>query len=311
VWHGGEPTLLSPAFYRKALWLQEWFRRPDQLIHNTIQTNGTHLTDTWLSFLRDHRIQVGVSLDGPPEIHDRRRLDATGRPTAARVREGLRRLHEAGIPQVGILMVVDEEVCNLGAGPLLAYLLETGIKRVALLNVLPENSGTVIGPGSYLPLPRFVQFLRELFRVWWPHRDRLAIRELSDLITKLRGGPPRLCVFAGDCFGSFLTVEPTGEVSACDKYIGDEQYRFGNVLVTSLAKLQRSVTLLAIRERNAAAVGLMRACPWFSICQGGCPHDRYTGERLLPGFDGRCCGFAPLLNDLAEAIGDVKGEEGS
>src|SRR5215211_3953450 len=57
VWHGGEATLLSPAFYRKALWLQMRFRRSDQVVHNTIQTNGTHLTNAWLSFLRDHRIR--------------------------------------------------------------------------------------------------------------------------------------------------------------------------------------------------------------------------------------------------------------
>ena len=69
---------------------------------------GRGLTDDWLAFLLEHDIGVGVSLDGPPEIHDARRLDAAGRPTSARVREGIERLRAAGITRWGVLMVVDE-----------------------------------------------------------------------------------------------------------------------------------------------------------------------------------------------------------
>jgi uncharacterized protein len=303
VWHGGEVTLLPPAFYRKALWLQEQFRRPGQVIKNTIQTNGTRLTDEWLTFLREYGIGVGVSLDGPPEIHDRRRLDVAGRPTAERVREGLERLRSARIAQAGVLMVVDYDVCDVAA-PLLDYLLEIGVDRLSLLNVIPQNTPQKAPMrGQYLPVPRFVEFLQELFHLWWPrHHNRIRIRELDDLITKLKGGPQHLCVFAGGCFGGYLTVEPTGDVSACDKYIGDPAYRFGNVLNTTLAEIQTSTEMKALRAKNEEAADRMRECPWFSICQGGCPHDRYTGERLIPGFDGRCCGFAPLLSDMVNTL---------
>jgi uncharacterized protein len=273
-------------------------------VENAIQTNGTRLSDDWLDFLRRYGIGVGVSLDGPPEIHDRRRLDASGRPTAARVREGLERLRAAGITRTGVLMVVDDDICDLGAARLLDYLLETGIERVALLNVLPANtSADVPLRGAYLPLERFVEFLRDLFRTWWPaHRDRLRIRELDELVTQLSGGPPQTCVFAGDCFGGYLTVEPAGDVSACDKYIGDDAYRFGNLLEMTLTEVQASPRLVAVRVENREAVDRMRTCPWFAVCQGGCPHDRYTGARRLAAFDDRCCGFAPLLADIAGAL---------
>ena len=304
VWHGGEVTLLPPAYFRKALWLQEQFRRPDQTVVNTVQTNGVLLSDDWLSFLRRYRIGVGVSLDGPPEVHDRRRVDVAGRPTSARVREGLARLRAAGIRNSGVLMVVDEEVCALGARRVLDYLLETGVEGVALLNVLPENTPPGAPPrGDYLPLPRFVDFLRELFQAWWPaHVGRLKIRELATLLDQLTGGPPQICIFAGDCFGGYLTVEPTGEVAACDKYIGDDRYTFGNLLTTSLAEVQRSARLATIRAENHAAVERMRPCPWYAVCHGGCPHDRYTGERRLPDYGGRCCGFAPLLTEMADSL---------
>ncbi len=140
VWHGGEATLVPRSFYRKAVWLQERFRRPGQTVLNTVQTNGTRLTDEWLEFVREHDFSVGVSLDGPPEIHDARRVDVRGRPTSASVRQGLERLQAAGITRSGTLMVVDEEIRAVGAERVLDYLLEIGVRGVALLNVLPENT---------------------------------------------------------------------------------------------------------------------------------------------------------------------------
>jgi len=169
--------------------------------------------------------------------------------------------------------------------------------------VLPENTAPGEPPrGDYLPFPRFVEFLRELFQAWWPDREHVVVRELADLAGQLEGGEPQICVFAGDCFGAYLTVEPTGEVSACDKYIDDGGYRFGHVLTTGLTGAQLSERLAAVRVENREAVERMRECRWFSVCHGGCPHDRYTGERRLPGYDGRCCGLAPLLDDMAATI---------
>jgi uncharacterized protein len=305
VWHGGEATLLPIDFYRKALWLQEQFRLPGQSVANSIQTNGTRLTPEWLEFLRVHHFSVGVSLDGPPEVHDLRRIDIAGRPTSARVREGLDQLRAAGVGPYGILMVVDEDVVALGAERVLTYLLELDVGSVALLNVLPENipAGESL-TGSYLPFPAYIEFLREMFRLWWPqHASRLKIRELSTLIAQLRGGRPEICIFAGDCFGSYLTIEPAGDISACDKYIGDSDYHFGNVLRTEFSDLQRDHRLTVIQNQNRIETdAVVEACRWSGICHGACPHDRYTGTRHTMGYDSTCCGYAPLLEEMAESL---------
>jgi uncharacterized protein len=306
VWHGGEATLLPRSFYERALWLQARFCRPGQTVLNTVQTNGVRLTDEWLAFLRENDFGVGVSLDGPPEVHDARRVDMGGRPTSARVRRGLERLQASGITRWGALIVVDEAILAAGARRVLEYMVEIGVRRVALLNVLPQNTPPGTQPkGDYLPFPSFVDFLRDLFDVWWPaYRDQIVVRELADLTGQLTGGPPQICVFAGECFGTYLTVEPTGEVSACDKYIDDGTYRFGDVLTTGLTGARISKQLAVVRQDNSRAVERMRECRWFGVCHGGCPHDRYTGERRLPGYDGRCCGLAPLLDHMAAALAD-------
>jgi uncharacterized protein len=307
AWHGGEVTLLPPAFFRKALWLQQQFRRPGQTVTNSVQTNGTHVTDDWIAFIRRYQISVGVSLDGPPEVHDQRRLDAAGKPTSARVRAGLARLRDAGISH-GVLMVVDEAIIALGAERLLEYLLDLDVRGVALLNVIPENAPSGPGAESYLPWSRFVTFLRELHRLWWPrYADRLVLRELADLTGKVAGRPAGTCFFAGDCFGVYLTIEPNGDVAACDKYIDDEAYRYGSLLQSSLTEIAGSPRVAAMRAANQAAVDQAKGCRWFNVCQGACPHDRYLRERRMPGADESCCGLAPLLDDIAARLHEPAG----
>lgn len=304
VWHGGETTLLPIAFYRKALWLQQRFARPGQKINNAVQTNGTLLNEDWLNFFETFHFSVGVSLDGPPEIHDQRRFDAAGRPTSERVQQSLGQLRQRGI-QHGILMVVDDDVINLGAERLLSYFLEVGVEKVALLNVIPDND-TDDGEagGSYFEWPRFVDFLRELFHLWWPrYKDQISFREISDLMERLQGAQGGICIYNGNCMGGFLTIEPQGEVSACDKYIGDSDYAFGNVLEMELADLPTSPILNQASLVTEQGIEQAEKCRWFDICNGGCPHDRYLRLRANSASDERCCGLSSLLSDMAHAIG--------
>jgi uncharacterized protein len=303
VWHGGETTLLPTAFYRQAIWLQQRFAQPGQTVRNSIQTNGTHLTAQWLEFLKTFNFEVGVSLDGPPEVNDARRVDVAGRGTSAKVHKGIASLRAHDI-KYGILMVVDEAVVALGARRVLDYFLEIGVDAVALLNVLPENTpnGTPIA-GTYLPWDGFVEFMRELFALWWPrHVDRISFRELSDLLGKVQGAHGKMCVFDGNCMGGFLTIEPTGEVGSCDKFRGDLDYRFGNVLLGDLASLPVAPTFVRTHDRTQDGVDGTKSCRWFNVCKGGCPHDRYVRQQHDVAHDEACCGLAPLLNDIEAAV---------
>ena len=206
--------------------------------------------------------------------------------------------------QNGVLMVVDGEVLRLGARRLLDYFLETGVENVGLLNVIPENTAPHEAQrGPFLAWSEFTGFLRELFRLWWPaYADRIQFREICDLFEKVQGQRGETCFFAGDCMGSFLTIEPGGDVSACDKYAGDADYRFGNLLENRLAPMLQSARLAQIREETAAAVDRTRACPWFHVCQGACPHDRYLRVQRGVAHDESCCGLRPLLDDMANAL---------
>lgn len=298
-WHGGEVTLLPISFFKKAVWLQQRFRREGQTITNSIQTNATRLDEEWIDLFLSAEFNVGVSIDGPREIHDRRRRTAGGQATWELVKEGIARLQREHVP-FGALVVVDRQVVELGAEHLLSCLLELKVPGASLLNVLPQNGEEEPTDESYLPWPEYVSFLKEIFRLWWPrYRDKINIRELNDLISNLAGNASNLCVFAGDCMGKFLTIEPNGTVSACDKYIGDRQFEFGNILTTDLnTALARSKNLARARESTAAEASRMTKCNYYAVCRGGCPHDRRLNQLYQRGWVGDCCGLRDLLDEI-------------
>lgn len=302
VWHGGEVTLLPIGFFKKALWLQRMFKSEGQVITNSIQTNATRLNDEWISLFASTSFHVGVSIDGPPEIHDRRRRTVSGRPTWDQVRAGIAQMQQANVP-CGVLAVVDRQVVELGAERLLSCLLELKVAGAGLLNVLPRNDEAQPTGNSYLPWSDYVMFLQEMFRCWWPtHRHEIDIKDLSTLINNLSGRAPNLCVYAGDCMGQFLTIEPNGIVSACDKYIGDRQFEFGNLLIADLNEvLAASKNLARARASAASEVSRMSDCKYHGICRGGCPHDRRLNRIYQAGWDGHCCGLADLLDEISAA----------
>lgn len=300
VWHGGEVTMLSPRYLRRALWLQEQFRRPGQQVHNSIQTNGVGISDEWLELLRFHGFAVGVSLDGPPELHDTRRRDVHGEPTAHLVAEGIRRLREAGIEGLGVLMVVDRHVCEMEPRALLDYFVDAGITQVSLLNRLPSNDGDEGRENEYLDIPEFVVYLREMLPIYHSeYRQRVKVRELEEIYTVLGGAPPLTCVLEGDCVGAYVTIEPSGEVASCDKFQGDPDYVFGNLRTDALGTILATARVAAIRQSNHADVRAVATCRWYRYCRGGCPHERYLARRFGSAGPESCCGLAPMFEDVA------------
>ena len=97
AWQGGEPTMMGVDFFRRATAYVEKYRRPGMTVEYTIQTNGTLIDDELAAFFKEHDYLVGISIDGPPAMHDAYRVDRGGAPTFERVRRGLERLQAHGV----------------------------------------------------------------------------------------------------------------------------------------------------------------------------------------------------------------------
>lgn len=299
TWHGGETTLMPIRFYEKALLLQARFRRPGQVITNSIQTNGTLLSPEWARFLRDNQFVVGLSIDGPQEIHDRYRRYASGKPTFADVARGIMLLKEHHVP-FGVLMVIDEAGLELGPDRLFDFCLEMGIPQFGLNFVAPENQANA-APGTpaehYIEPKRMQPFLMRLYDRWREHGHyNIRIREVDALRSRIHAQSTFFCTVSGDCFGGFFGVEPGGEVSHCVDFVGDPRYTIGNILHEDFSSLRQSAALQALQAEDKQAIDRMRSCPNFAVCNGWCPRERYTSFRHNPDHRADCCGLSELID---------------
>jgi uncharacterized protein len=313
IWHGGETTILPISFYEKAVLLQSRFRSTGQVVQNTIQTNGTRLTPEWVRFFRANQFSVGVSLDGPPEVHDEYRRYANGRASFADVAEGVRLLQQAEVPFT-VLMVIDHGALTLGADRIFDFFLQYGIKSFGFLGAKPTNRPDAT-PGTpaehYVPPAEMNLFLAQMYDRWLQHGDTtIHIRDLDAIHARLRASEQGMCVLAGGCFGKYFLIEPNGDVAHCDLFVGDDRYSFGNVLRDGFAGIRSHSNVAALRRENDRELDLMSDCPEFPICSGWCPHERYIALRHDTTYRTDCCGLRDLITHirLRSSGGAVAGE---
>ena len=173
IWHGGESTVLPLAFYRKALTVQAMYQRPGQIVQNTIQTNGTRITPSWARFLKANQFRVGISLDGPAEMHDRERRYVDGRGSFIDVVGAFAILRRQGVP-FQVLMVVNEDTLSLGPDRAFEFFLDNGIDRYGFNAVTPVNQPDAV-PGTptadYVDPHRMSDFLIGVYDRWRRHGD--------------------------------------------------------------------------------------------------------------------------------------------
>lgn len=302
VWHGGEPTIIGRRGFLRVLALQRWFKRPRQAVANIVQTNATRIDAGWASLLARYRFRVGVSIDGPADLHNQSRPTVGQRPSFPRVQRGLRQLTAAGIaPQV--LMVIGQAQLELGATAIVRFLAAEGVTAVGFIAVRP-TAGERHDGEAYLERSQFARFLleadaarREIDEPW------LAIREVDAAVDALRGRQPRFCELQGNCVGRFFSIEPTGAVAHCDKFVGDASYTLGSVLVDDFETFRSGARVTALADDAAAALEPVRSCPHFELCQGWCPHEHYMADRYDESSAGDCCGLAELFDGLALRLG--------
>lgn len=301
IWHGGETTLLPISFYERALFLQGQFRRPGQQVSNLIQTNATRLTEEWVEFLALNGFAVGVSLDGPPAIHDKERRFANGRPSSVAVLRGIQRLKSAGLP-VSVLMVIDQEALNYGARAIFDFFVGSDIKAFGLLAATPANQPSA-GPGTptdhYVNPQQMSRFLADMYDCWIEHGDAsVHIRELDGVLARLDRERSSFCTLGGQCLGEFFMVETNGDISHCDLFVGDSDYLLGSILTHDFASFRRSPAMQRLRQQNAQALRDMEKCCEFETCRGWCPHERYLSMRHNAGHRADCCGLLPLIQHI-------------
>ena len=304
AFQGGEPTLAGLPFFRSFLELESRYALPGVSVSHAIQTNGTLLDEEWADFLRRNRFLVGLSVDGPKDIHDLYRLDSSGDGTWNRVTQALRLLQKHQV-DVNLLCVVTG-ACAKRPQKVYHALQKLGVRYlqfIACLDPLEEKRGSV--PYSLTP-ELYGRFLCGLFDAWyldWKNGSYTSVRLFDDYIHLMLGQPPGACAAAGQC-GSYLVVEGDGSLYPCDFYVLDG-WKLGEAGSCSLEQAGQSPLALRFRDRGPLPPAC-RECEWFPLCRGGCKRDWQAAEGVVKNYycDAFRTFFAyayPRLCEIAQA----------
>lgn len=319
TWHGGEALMRPLSFYRKAVKLQKRYGR-GRRISNTIQTNGTLLTDEWCRFLHDNNWLVGISIDGTQEFHDKYRLTSMGNPSWSKVMRGLRLLKKYNVEWNAMAVVNDynaehpldfynffkDNGCQyLQITPIVERLVEHRDGR-QLASLSDDNAPLA----SFSVTPQqWGQFLCTIFDEWVRHDVGRVFVEIFDcMLANWVGVTPGICVYAKEC-GHAGVMEFNGDVYSCDHFVFP-QYRLGNIrqhTITEMlyGKQQQQFSLL----KSQSLPQECRQCQWEFACHGECPKNRFIKDKYGNlGKNYLCEGYRMFFEHIAPYMDFMKDE---
>lgn len=331
-WQGGEPTLMGLDFFRRVVELQKIHQKSGQTIENDLQTNGILLNDEWCSFLKANHFLVGLSIDGPRDLHNAYRPNKGGGPTFERVMAGVQLLQQHGVV-FNALCVVN----RLNARkPIDVYrFLKTEVKPriIQFLPAVQTKDFHRVAPGfwdaSLLPTlgtpaarPGGTESVVTdwsvdpddwgyfLSRVWdeWLNRDfgRVFVDQFENVLSQLAGRGAQKCVNAEFC-GKALAIEHNGDVYSCDHFVYPE-YRLGNILEIHEGDMAFSEQQQRFGfDKRDSLPGYCRQCPYLTMCWGECPKNRFlktpTGEI---GLNYLCSGLKRFYSTVYASRAELK-----
>lgn len=263
LWQGGEPTLAGLDFYEKAVALQKKYAN-GKIIHNSLQTNGILLDEKWGKFLSKHHFLVGISIDGPEELHNAYRLSKSGKGTFDKVMEGLAQLKMHNVPFNTLTVVHKKNVHH--AKHIYAFLKEIGSTNIQFIPLMGDYE-------QQASATDYGQFLIEIFQQWYPNDiGKISVQFIEQWMMAFLGYQPSLCIFRETC-GDQLIIEQNGDIYSCDHYVYPEYY-LGNLIETPLLDITYSPKQQTFAHLKQNLSQKCRACEFRFACHGGCPKHR-------------------------------------
>lgn len=325
AWQGGEPTLMGLDFFRESVAIAQRYLKPGQRVQHTIQTNGTKLDDDWAAFFKANNFLVGLSVDGPQEIHDLYRVNKGGAGSFNQVMRGWRYLVKHKV-DYNILCTVHAgnqhhalELYRFFRDELKTNFIQfIPIVERSTAQMLPlANLGWSERPGGSRPLyiqsgglvtdrsvggEQYGRFLIEVFDEWVRHDVGTVFVQLFDVTLGAYFNQHSLCIFAPTC-GNALALEHNGDLYSCDHYV-EPDFLLGNIKETHMVELVASDKQRQFGQYKLDSLPTYcRECEVRFACHGGCPRNRFIftpdGE---PGLNYLCAGYKLFFNHVDQPM---------
>jgi uncharacterized protein len=303
AWQGGEPTLMGLDFFRRSVELQKKYQKPGTRIENTFQTNGILLDDEWCRFFHENKFLIGLSLDGPKELHDTYRKDKGGHGTFDRVMKAVRLLQKHKV-EFNILCTVNSKNAD---HPLEVYRFfrdDVHANYIQLIPIVERDNesgyqeGNKVTARSVRP-EQYGRFLMEIFAEW-VKRDvgRMFVLTFDGALAGWLGMAGTVCIFGPTC-GEGTALEHNGDLYCCDHFV-EPAHLLGNILETPMIELVASEKQRKFgRDKRDMLPRYCRECEVLFVCNGECPKNRFvTTPDGEPGLNYLCAGYKMFFKQV-------------
>lgn len=272
AWQGGEPLLAGLDFFEKVVALQAKYAPKNTIISNSLQTNGTLITEEWARFFKKYNFLIGVSLDGPKEINDARRVTGSGAGSYELIMKGINILRKHKV-DFNILTVVHETNVHR-AKELLDFYEKEDFKFVQFIPAMNFLAQETDAQGNYLITPKeYGDFLCEAFDAWYNDGyPNTSIRFFDNMLNVYLHREAELCVHRKTC-AKTIVLEQNGDAYPCDFFIND-RYKMGNVGKDRLIDILNSPIYNDFLQLKPKLPESCQSCEFINLCHGGCPRNR-------------------------------------
>jgi len=306
AWQGGEPTLMGLHFFKRSIEYAKKYTRPNMRVHYTMQTNGTLLNDEWCEFFRENNFLIGLSIDGPRELHDYYRVDKGGAPTFDRV---IRAAHLMRKHKVEFNVLCTIHAANADR-PLKVYrffrdeLVTRWVQLIPIVERINPDGSTYLQEGNTVTdrsvkPDQWGKFLITIFDEW-VRRDvgEIYVNIFEAALASWVGAPATMCIFEETC-GNALAMEHNGDIYSCDHFV-EPRYLLGNIKEQDMIELVASDKQRKFgNDKRDMLPRYCRECNVRFACNGECPKNRFV---LTPdgesGLNCLCAGYKAFFNHI-------------
>lgn len=325
AWQGGEPTLMGLDFFKRSIDYVEKYKKPDLRVAHTMQTNGTKLDDEWCTFFKENDFLIGISIDGPRQMHDAYRVNKGGEGTFDQVMVGLNYLVKHDV-EFNILCTVHAANADQPLEVYQYFRDELGAQFIQFIPIVERATEQLLplanlgwSEHSGVERPLYVQqgnlvtersveaeqygdFLITIFDEWVMHDVGEVYVQFFDIALGSWIGQHNLCIFSPTC-GNALAIEHNGDLYSCDHYV-EPDYLLGNILEERMIDLVASDQQRKFgQDKYDNLPNYCRDCEVLFACYGGCPKNRFIetphGE---PGLNYLCSGYKKFYNHINEPM---------
>lgn len=286
LWHAGEPLAVPISWYEEAFEIINRYPQAKDFVIHSVQTNGTLINDKWCDFLKQHRVEVGISIDGPQAIHDHNRKTRKGEGTFDKSMRGLETMKRNNVPFGVISVISDVSVDH--PDEMYDFYREHGIKGLGfnIEEVEGANESSSLDRTED-GLDRIRAFLKQFYLRNKADGFPLNVREFQNAERNIL--EPGWCsdprgnyynqeadpfgMINVDCFGNFSSFSPELLGQATEKY---GTFTFGNLIGgTVFDATVNEAFEHVLADIEAGNKKCSETCQFYQYCGGASPSNKY------------------------------------